>query len=142
MNIFKHFSRPLIAGIAALFLIPVSYAVATQVVQDNLTVDGVAQLLDHIHTGLGDLPVVTGTGTPTIATGSSDTAGEVTSGTSGTSVVITFAKPFAAAPFCVVKPQLQIASFTYTISTTAITITQTATTGEVSDYICIGVGVT
>lgn len=84
----------------------------------------------------GTIPVVTGTGTPTIASGSTDTAGEVTSGTSATSVIITFAQTKTNAPFCVVTPQTQLAAFAYTISTSAITITQTATTGEKIDYHC------
>lgn len=85
----------------------------------------------------GTIPTVTGTGTPTIATGSTDTSGEVTSGTSATSVVITFAAAKTNAPFCTVTAQTQLAAFAYTISTAAITITQTATTGEKIDYICL-----
>lgn len=84
----------------------------------------------------GTIPTVTGTGTPTIASGSTDTAGEVTSGTSATSVVITFSSAKSTAPFCTVTPQTQLAAFAYTISTSAITITQTATTGEKIDYNC------
>ena len=84
----------------------------------------------------GTAPTPTGTGTPTIATGSTDNAGEVTAGASATSVVITFATAKTNAPFCVVRSQAQIASFAYTISTTAITITQTATSGNLIDYIC------
>lgn len=84
----------------------------------------------------GAAPTPTGTGTPTIATGSTDSSGEVTAGSSATSVVITFAVAKANAPFCVVRSQAQIASFAYTVSTTAITITQTATSGNVIDYFC------
>lgn len=81
-------------------------------------------------------PVPTGTGSPTIATGSTDEAGEVTSGTSATSVIITFNLTHTNAPFCVVHSQAQIVSFAYTLSNTAITITQTATTGDKIDYRC------
>lgn len=84
----------------------------------------------------GTIPTVTGTGTPTIVTGSTDSAGEVTSGVTATSVVITFSSAKTNAPFCVVSPQTNLVSFAYTISTTAITITQTATSGEVIDYHC------
>lgn len=84
----------------------------------------------------GSAPAVTGTGTPTIATGSTDTSGEVTGGTSATSIVITFASAKSNAPFCVVTPQTQVAAFSWTISTSAITITQTATTGQKVDYFC------
>ena len=85
----------------------------------------------------GNVPVVTGTGTPTISSGSTDSAGEIISGSTATSVIITFATVKASAPFCIVTPQTQLASFAYTTSTTAITITQTATTGEKIDYGCI-----
>jgi hypothetical protein len=88
--------------------------------------------------GTGAAPAVTGTGTPTIVAASTDTAGEVTAGASGTSVVITFAVAKTNAPFCVVTPQTGgIVSFAYTISTTAITITQTATSGDLIDYVCV-----
>lgn len=83
------------------------------------------------------IPVPTGTGTPTIATGSTDAAGEVTSGTSATSLVITFSSVKTNAPFCTVTPQTQLLAFAYTITGTAITITQTATTGEKVDYFCV-----
>lgn len=85
---------------------------------------------------LGTIPVVTGTGTPAITTGSTDSAGEVTGGTLATSIVITFAAAKTNTPFCVVTAQTQVAAFAYAISTTAITITLTATTGEKIDYIC------
>lgn len=85
----------------------------------------------------GTAPAPTGTGTPTIATGSTDNAGEVTAGASATSVIITFAAAKTNAPFCLARSQAQVASFAYTISTTAITITQTATSGNLIDYICV-----
>lgn len=85
---------------------------------------------------LGTIPTVTGTGTPTIVTGSTDTAGEVTGGTLATSIVVTFSSVKTNAPFCTVTEQTQLAAFAYTISTSAITITQTATTGAKVDYHC------
>lgn len=87
-------------------------------------------------TFIGTAPTPTGTGSPVMATGSTDSAGEVTGGTSATSIVVTFATAKTNAPFCTVTPQTQLLAFAYTISTTAITITQTATTGEKIDYIC------
>lgn len=84
----------------------------------------------------GSAPAVTGTGSPTIASGSTDNAGEVTGGTSATSIIITFNVAKTNAPFCTVSPQTSVASFVYAISTTAITVTQTATTGQKIDYIC------
>lgn len=96
-------------------------------------------LLDASAVGIkfgGTIPIVTGTGTPTITAGSTDTAGEVVGGTLATSVVISFSGTKTNAPFCTVTPQTQVAAFAYTISTTAITITLTATTGEKIDYVC------
>lgn len=84
----------------------------------------------------GSAPVPTGTGTPTILAGSTDGAGEVTAGASATSVVITFAAAKDSAPLCVVTSQTQLAAFAYTVSTTAITITQTATSGNKINYHC------
>lgn len=84
----------------------------------------------------GTAPVPTGTGTPTIAAGSTDSAGEVTAGASATSVIITFNSVKASAPFCEVTSQTQLAAFAYTISTSAISITQTATSGNKIDYHC------
>lgn len=88
------------------------------------------------YTSTGTIPTVSGTGTPTIVAGSTDTAGEVTSGASAISVVITFTVAKTNAPFCTVTPQTQLAAFAYTISTTAITITQALTSGEKIDYHC------
>lgn len=85
---------------------------------------------------IGTIPTVTGTGTPTITAGSTDSSGEITGGALATSIVISFSTTKTNAPFCVVTPQTQVAAFAYSISTTAITITLTATTGESIDYHC------
>lgn len=85
----------------------------------------------------GTAPAPTGTGTPTIEATSTDAAGEVTAGASATSVIITFATAKTNAPFCVVTSQTQLAAFAYAISTTAITITQTATSGNKINYVCV-----
>lgn len=85
----------------------------------------------------GTIPVPTGTGTPTILTGSTDSAGQVTAGSTATSVVITFAAVKSSAPICVVQTETGgIASFAYAVSTSAITVTQTATSGNKIDYHC------
>lgn len=85
----------------------------------------------------GAAPVPTGTGTPTIATGSSNVAGVVTAGSSATSVIITFSGGgYSAVPFCVAHSYTQVAAFAYTVSATAITITQTATSGNLIVYHC------
>ena len=85
----------------------------------------------------GSAPTPTGTGTPTMVAGSTDNAGEAVTGASATSLIITFAVSKTNAPFCTVTPQTQLLAFAYTISNTAITITQTATTGEKIDYVCV-----
>jgi hypothetical protein len=84
----------------------------------------------------GTAPAVTGTGSPTIAAGSTDSAGEVTGGTLATSIVITFAAAKTNAPFCTVTSQASVTGFSYSISTTAITISLSATSGEKVDYVC------
>lgn len=94
-------------------------------------------LTNTLITTSGTAPTPTGTGTPTITAGSTDTAGEVTAGASATSIVITFAAAKSLAPFCLVVPQTQLLAFAFTVSTSAITITQTATSGDKINYHCI-----
>jgi hypothetical protein len=82
----------------------------------KLTVNG------HIGTD-GAIPTLTSCGTsPSIVTGSTDTAGEVTEGTIATGCTITFASAYARAPFVTVTAQSGLV-FSYTISASAITIT-------------------
>lgn len=58
-------------------------------------------------------------------------------GTTATGCVITFNQAYVAAPICVVTWQATpLASQSYAISNTAITLTQTSTSGNVIDYIC------
>lgn len=87
----------------------------------------------------GTSPALSSCGT-TPAISGSDFAGTVTMGTGApTGCVITFAAAKAAAPHCVVTWRATpLASQSYTISTTAITLTQTATSSNLVDYICVG----
>lgn len=86
----------------------------------------------------GGAVTLTGTGSPTCDTAScTDDSGTVVSGTTATSIVITFSTPKPNKPTCNVSPQTQLVAFSYTTSTTAITITQTATSGEKVDYVCL-----
>lgn len=125
-------SAPSGAGITALFASPPAIG-GTASAAGKFTNLTAANLLFT-----GTAPVPTGTGTPTIATGSTNGAGEVTAGASATSVIITFnGAPLTNPPFCVVRTQAQVASFAYTISASAITVTQTATSGNLIDYICV-----
>lgn len=88
---------------------------------------------------VGTAPTITGTGSPVCAstgTGCTNSAGDVTPGTGATSVVITFAGTFGTGiPTCVVSGHTQLAAFSYVVSATAITVTQTASTADIS-YIC------
>jgi hypothetical protein len=82
----------------------------------KLTVSG------HIGS-LGTIPTLTSAGTgASITTGSTDTAGEITQGTLATGAVITFANAYTNIPFVTVTSQAGLL-FSYTVSTTAITIT-------------------
>jgi hypothetical protein len=82
----------------------------------TLTVKG------HIGTD-GAIPTLSSCGTsPSIVSGSTDTAGELTEGTVATGCTITFASAYARAPFAVVTDQAGLV-FSYTISASAITIT-------------------
>jgi hypothetical protein len=85
----------------------------------------------------GSAPALTSCGTsPAIVGG--DMAGEVTMGTATpTGCVITFAVAYSSAPYCVVSWQVNIASMQYTVSTSAITLVQTATSSNKVNYVCI-----
>lgn len=86
----------------------------------------------------GTAPALSGCGTsPSIASGSTDTAGEVTEGTVATGCVITFASAKTNAPFCVVTTQTTLALFNFALSPTAITITNTSGSGDKIDYHCV-----
>lgn len=81
-------------------------------------------------------PTVSGTGTPTIANGSTDNNGTVTGGTSATSIVITWAYTKANAPFCLVTSPTGTAFTSYTPATGSLTIALAATTGAQFTYSC------
>lgn len=85
----------------------------------------------------GTAPALTSCGT-TPAISGSDVGGEVTMGTGApTGCVITFNVAYAAAPYCVVTWQTNIASMQYTVSTTAITLVQTGTSSNKVNYHCL-----
>jgi hypothetical protein len=86
----------------------------------------------------GTAPALTSCGTsPTISGG--DLAGTVTMGTGApTGCVITFATAYSSAPHCVVTWRATpLATQSYAVSTTAITLTQLATSSNVVDYVCM-----
>ena len=82
-------------------------------------------------------PTLTSCGTSPSITGT-DGEGTVTMGTgSPTGCVITFVKAFATAPNCSVTWEATpLASQSYAVSTTAITLTQTGTSSNVASYVC------
>jgi hypothetical protein len=86
----------------------------------------------------GTAPALTSCGTsPTISGG--DMAGTVTMGTGApTGCVITFATAYSGAPHCVVTWRATpLATQSYAVSATAITLTQSATSSNVVDYVCM-----
>ncbi len=94
----------------------------------------------HIASGQTTAPAATtcnqGGGAPSIV--GTDTVGELTTGTLATSCVITFNVAYTSAPFCTVTWQASLAAEGYTVTNAALTITQTATTGNKINYNCIG----
>lgn len=101
------------------------------------TIDGYGHL--SILGPSAAVPAITSCGSsPSAATGS-DTAGQVTEGSTATGCTITFANVYTAAPFCTVSMQTQQTAFAYTISTSAIVVTNTSATGDKINWVCIGV---
>lgn len=93
---------------------------------------------DRILTSGAGTPALTSCGTTPAITGT-DMAGIVTMGTSATGCVITFAVAYAVTPFCVVTwIATPLASQSYVTATTAITLTQTSTSNNKVQYVCIG----
>lgn len=82
-------------------------------------------------------PVLTSCGTTPSITGT-DGEGTVTMGTgSPTGCVITFVVAFKTAPNCSVTwAATPLAAQSFAVSTTAITLTQTATSSNVATYVC------
>jgi hypothetical protein len=86
----------------------------------------------------GAPPTLTSCGTSPSVIGNGQ-VGEVTMGTgSPTGCVITFPVAYTSKPVCIVKWQTGLTSTNYTVSTTAITLTQTATSSNLVDYNCTG----
>jgi hypothetical protein len=89
----------------------------------------------------GPAPVITACGTgPATGTGSNDHNGFVTEGTTATGCTITFQTAYANPPSCVVVPATGVlASFSYTVSASALVITNTSGTGAKMQWHCMGV---
>jgi hypothetical protein len=91
----------------------------------------------HIATGQTTAPALTSCGTTPSITGT-DTAGIVTMGTTATGCVITFNVAYTAAPFCVVSwIATPLASQSYVTAAASITTTQTSTSNNKLQYVCV-----
>lgn len=84
-------------------------------------------------------PTLTSCGTGSPAVVGTNFAGTITVGTSATGCVATFGTAYALAPSCTVVSETAPATTTpaYSVSATAITITQTSTSGNKYDYVCV-----
>jgi hypothetical protein len=81
-------------------------------------------------------PALTSCGTTPAIVGT-DTVGTLTMGATATGCIVTFAKAYTAAPHCTVSWRATpLASQSYTVSTTALTLTQTSTSNNLADYNC------
>lgn len=95
-----------------------------------------ASIGTKIHAA-GSAPAVSSCGT-TPAISGSDLAGLVTTGTgTPTSCTITFNVAYAAEPYCVVRGKVQSQVTDYTVSSSAIVVTTTATNNVAILYHCI-----
>lgn len=116
--------KRLSAALAALLFATVFAAAA------NMSIDG------KIGTGQTP-PVLTSCGTTPAIVGS-DTAGQVTMGTTATGCIITFAAAYPAVPYCTVTWQATpLASQSYTVTATAITTVQTSASNNILNYFCV-----
>jgi hypothetical protein len=93
----------------------------------------------HIVSAQATAPALTSCGTNPSITGT-DTAGIVTMGTgTPTGCIITFNVAYVSAPYCVVSwIATPLGSQSYATSNTAITLTQTATSSNKVQYVCVG----
>lgn len=93
---------------------------------------------NHLITAQTTAPVLTSCGSGTPAITGTDTAGIVTMGTSATGCVITFNVAYTSAPYCVVTwIATPLTSQSYVTAAASITLTQTSTSGNKAQYICI-----
>lgn len=102
------------------------------------TFSAAANLNAHVNTG-STAPALTSCGGGSPAITGSDTAGIVTLGTTATGCVITFASAYTGTPYCVVSwIATPLASQSYVTSNVAITLTQTSTSSNKIQYVCVG----
>jgi hypothetical protein len=95
----------------------------------------VGDTLKGIVTWVGPTTTLGSCGSSSLAAGSNDTAGEVSIASGVTSCVVNFANTHNVAPFCVVTDQGAVA-VTYSISTTALTVSSASLASHSFDYHC------
>ena len=92
----------------------------------------------HLATAQTTAPALTSCGGGTPAISGTDTAGIVTMGTNATGCVITFNVAYTGVPYCVVSwIATPLASQSYVTAAASITLTQTSTSGNKVQYICM-----
>ena len=140
------------AGIAYAQPIPVPYAVSLGVNDIVAVIPNASPGPGNVYASLTQLrawilggsslhsgvPVLTACGT-TPAVAGSDFAFRVTEGTTATGCVATFAAPFTSIPVCTAVNQTAPGTSTpaYTVSTTAVTLVNVSSTGEIWNVICV-----
>lgn len=119
-----------------------SIILATGTTGTTGTAQNAAQIVEtldtnqHVKFSSAAIPTI---GAGTVTANSTDVAGSLTTGTTVTSVVLSFKIAYATAPFCVVADNTATVALTaYSVSTTAITMTMTANTGHVVSWVCHG----
>jgi hypothetical protein len=85
----------------------------------------------------GPTPALSACGTGATLANGADSNGVVSVGTTATGCTITFASPYNTAPTCMISSRAG-SVFSYTVSTTAITITGATLSSSQLDYICHG----
>lgn len=86
----------------------------------------------------GGTPTLTSCGTSPVISGS-DVAGVITMGTGAPAgCVVTFSTAYTSTPYCNMSWQTNLASMQYTITASAMTLVQTATSSNKVGYICVG----
>lgn len=131
-NILRYLNRqPLLAVALAVAL---SWAVSSQNARALYQI-----AVDRLTQGTTTAPALTSCGTTPAIVGT-DLAGIVTMGTgSPTGCVITFNSAYAVAPACVVTwIATPLASQSYVTAAASITLTQTATSSNKVQYVCVG----
>ena len=92
----------------------------------------------HITTAQATNPAVTSCGGGSPVARGTDTAGEITMGTSATGCVMTFNQAYNSVPFCAVTwENTPLAVQSYSVSATALTLVQTSTSGNKASFHCI-----